>query len=314
MITAVGEALVDLVIAADGSVTATLGGAPYNAARAAALLGASSRFAGTLSIDRFGVLLAARLDADGVDTRFARRTERPTTLAAAELVEHGSATYRFYIDGTSAPDLPPGSLELPADGLPADEVFFTGGLGLVLEPMASTIIDHLRHLDDDTMVVIDVNARPAVVTDRARYLANLAGAVRRADVVKVSDEDLAFLRDDLVVEDLVRGGVRAVVVTAGASATTVHHECGVTSVEVRRPAAPIVDTIGAGDTFVGALMAAWTAGLEMAPRSRSDLAGPGGFEALVAAVEVAHVAASIVVTRPGADPPTRDELLDALRT
>ena len=312
MITAVGEALVDLVIAADGSVTATLGGAPYNAARAAALLGASSRFAGTLSIDRFGVLLAARLDADGVDTRFARRTERPTTLAAAELDEHGSATYRFYIDGTSAPDLPPGSLELPADGLPADEVFFTGGLGLVLEPMASTIIDHLRHLDDDTMVVIDVNARPAVVTDRARYLANLAGAVRRADVVKVSDEDLAFLRDDLVVDDLVRGGVRAVVVTAGASATTVHHECGVTSVEVRRPAAPIVDTIGAGDTFVGALMAAWTAGLEMAPRSRSDLTGPGGFEALVAAVEVAHVAASIVVTRPGADPPTRDELLDAL--
>ena len=82
MITAVGEALVDLVIASDGSVTATLGGAPYNAARAAALLGASSRFAGTLSIDRFGVLLAARLDADGVDTRFARRTERPTTLAA----------------------------------------------------------------------------------------------------------------------------------------------------------------------------------------------------------------------------------------
>jgi len=313
VITAVGEALVDLVIASDGSVTATLGGAPYNAARAAALLGASSRFAGTLSIDRFGVLLAARLDADGVDTRFARRTERPTTLAAAELDEHGSATYRFYIDGTSAPDLPPGSLELPADGLPADEVFFTGGLGLVLEPMASTIIDHLRHLDDDTMVVIDVNARPAVVTDRARYLANLAGAVRRADVVKVSDEDLAFLHDDLAVDDLLRGGVRAVVVTAGASATTVHHECGVTSVEVRRPAAPIVDTIGAGDTFVGALMAAWTAGLEMAPRSRSDLAGPGGFEALVAAVEVAHVAASIVVTRPGADPPTRDVLLDALR-
>ena len=314
MITAVGEALVDLVIASDGSVTATLGGAPYNAARAAALLGASARFAGTLSIDRFGVLLAARLDADGVDTRFARRTERPTTLAAAELDEHGSATYRFYIDGTSAPDLPPGSLELPADGLTADEVFFTGGLGLVLEPMAATIIDHLRHLDDDTMVVIDVNARPAVVTDRARYLANLAGAVRRADVVKVSDEDLAFLHDDLAVDDLLRGGVRAVVVTAGASATTVHHECGVTSVEVRRPAAPIVDTIGAGDTFVGALMAAWTAGLEMAPRSRSDLAGPGGFEALVAAVEVAHVAASIVVTRPGADPPTRDELLDALRT
>ena len=125
MITVVGEALVDLVVAPDGSVTATLGGAPYNAARAAARLGASTRFAGALSIDRFGALLAARLEADGVDTQFGRRTERPTTLAAAELDEHGSATYRFYIDGTSAPDLPSGSL----GELPDDPLFFTGGLG-----------------------------------------------------------------------------------------------------------------------------------------------------------------------------------------
>ena len=307
MITVVGEALVDLVVASDGSVTATLGGAPYNATRAAARLGSSTRFAGALSTDRFGTLLAARLDADGVDTTFARRTERPSTLAAAELDEHRSATYRFYIDGTSAPDLPPGSLEFPEDVM-----FFTGGLALVLEPMAATVLAHLRDLDDRTTVVIDVNARPAVVTDRTTYLANLAMAVRRADVVKVSEEDLAFLHDDLSVDDLLTGGARAVVVTAGASATTVHHECGVRIIDVRRAAGPVVDTIGAGDTFVGALMAAWTGGLGTAARSRADLAGPGGFEALVAAVDVAHAAAAIVVTRQGADPPTRNELLDAL--
>ena len=304
----VGEALVDLVVAPDGSVTATLGGAPYNAARAAARLGASTRFAGALSIDRFGALLAARLEADGVDTQFGRRTELPTTLAAAELDEHGSATYRFYFDGTSAPDLPSGALR----ELPYDPLFFTGGLALALEPMAATVVEHLRGLHDDTMVVIDVNARPAVVTDRARYVANLAAAIGRADVVKVSEEDLAFVHGDLSVDDILAAGARAVVVTAGASATTVHHECGVTSIDVRRPAAPVVDTIGAGDTFVGALMATWIAGLGMPARSRSDLAGRGGFDALVAAVDVAHAAASIVVTRQGADPPTRDELLDAL--
>ena len=309
MITMVGEALVDLVVASDGSVTATLGGAPYNAARAAARLGSPTRFAGVLSTDRFGTLLAARLDADGVDTGFARRTERPSTLAAVELDEHGSATYLFYIDGTSAPDLPPGSLELPDEAM-----FFTGGLGLVLEPMAATVLQHLRDLDDDTTVVIDVNARPAVVTDRAKYLANLAVAIRRSDVVKVSEEDLAFLHGDLSVDDLLAAGARAVVVTAGASATTVHHECGVTSIDVRRPSAPVVDTIGAGDTFIGALVAAWTGAIGMPARSRADLAGPGGFEALVAAVDIAHAAASIVVTRPGADPPTRDELLAALST
>jgi fructokinase len=306
VITVVGEALVDLVVAADGSVTSTLGGAPYNAARAAARLGAPTRFAGTLSTDRFGTLLAARLAADGVDTACGRRTGLPTTLATAELDEHGSATYHFYAAGTSAPDLPPAALRV----LPVDAVFFTGGLALVLEPMAATVVDHLRDLDGDTMVVIDVNARPAVVTDRARYTATLATAIGRADVVKVSEEDLAFLADDLTLDDLVAGGARVIV--TGSAATTVHHECGVASIDVRRPVVPIVDTIGAGDTFVGALMAAWTGALGTPRRQRRELAGPDGFVALVAAVEVAHVAASIVVTRHGADPPTRDELLDAL--
>ena len=178
--------------------------------------------------------------------------------------------------------------------------------------MAATVIEHLHDVHDDTTVVIDVNARPAVVTDRAGYVASLAVAIGRADVVKVSEEDLAFLAGDLTVDRILAGGARAVVVTAGSSATTVHHDGGVASIDVRRPDAPIVDTIGAGDTFVGALMAAWTGALGTPTRHRGELSGPDGFEALVAAVDVAHVAASIVVTRQGADPPTRDELLAAL--
>ena len=309
MITVVGEALVDLIVAPDGQVTATLGGAPYNAARAAARLGASTRFAGALSTDRFGTLLAAQLEADGVDTAGAVRSERPTTLAAAELDGGGSATYRFYIDGTSAPDLPAGALGGVLGGVPPDPVFFTGGLALVLHPMATTVIQYLEEIGDSTTVMIDVNARPAVVADRADYLAGLVAAVGRADVVKVSDEDLEFLRGDLSVDELLDAGVRAVVVTAGAQPTALHHAGGVAWIDVPRAPAPIVDTIGAGDTFIGALMASWTGALEGRARRRDELLESAGLEALVAAVDIAHAAAGIVVTRAGADPPTRDELL-----
>ena len=90
MIIVAGEALIDLVIALDGSVDATLGGAPFNTARAASRLGADVEFAGVLSVDRFGTLLADRLAADGVGIRWAPRTELPTTLAAAELDEAGA--------------------------------------------------------------------------------------------------------------------------------------------------------------------------------------------------------------------------------
>ena len=103
MIVVIGEALVDLVIAPDGAVEAALGGAPYNTARAAARLGADVEFVGGLSVDRFGSLLRSQLDRDGVGTRFAASTDEPTTLAAAEIGDDGSATYRFYFDGTSAP-------------------------------------------------------------------------------------------------------------------------------------------------------------------------------------------------------------------
>src|SRR5829696_5844662 len=124
MIVVVGEALVDLVIGLDGAVTASLGGAPYNAARAVARLGGDVTFAGALSSDRFGQLLAGRLRDDGAATLAGCRTDRPTTLAAAELDDNASATYRFYVEGTSAPDLHVEALTAVLDA----EVIFTGGL------------------------------------------------------------------------------------------------------------------------------------------------------------------------------------------
>ena len=105
MILVAGEALIDLVISPSGDVSAALGGAPFNTARACSRLGGDVSFLGAISVDRFGQMLATQLADDGVDLAHASRVDRPTTLAAAELDEHGAATYRFYIEGTSAPAL-----------------------------------------------------------------------------------------------------------------------------------------------------------------------------------------------------------------
>ncbi len=84
-------------------------------------------------IDRFGAQLVAQLIDDQVSTELLQRVSVPTTLAAAELDAQGAATYRFYTEATSAPALQPATL--PA----ATATLFTGGLGLVLEPMAVTV-------------------------------------------------------------------------------------------------------------------------------------------------------------------------------
>jgi len=109
MITVVGEALVDLVIEPDGAVSAALGGAPFNTAIAAARLGADVDFAGTLSVARFGGLLAPRLATAGV-TLAAPPSDPPTPLAAADLHDSRSPTYRLYAALPAAPSLPAADL------------------------------------------------------------------------------------------------------------------------------------------------------------------------------------------------------------
>jgi fructokinase len=298
MITVAGEALVDLVIDPDGAVAAALGGAPFNTARAAARLGAPVSFVGTLSRDRFGTMMADQLAADGV-TLGADRTDLPTTLAAAELDASGAASYRFYIAGTSAPALSPDGVHTGSS-----EILFTGGLGLVLDPMAATIADMVERVPGSTMVIFDINCRPKVIERRDEYVARVDGVLQRTDIVKVSDDDLAYLLPGVEPLDAARRlldrGACAVLVTAGAEGTSI--VTGESSVDIPVPAlaAPVVDTIGAGDTFGGGLMAWWVAsGLD-----RDDITEAN----LISAVRAAHAAAAVVVTRRGADPPRRDEL------
>lgn len=301
VIVVVGEALVDRVSTPDGSVTDALGGAPYNVARALARLGVDVEFAGALSTDALGEALAAQLESDGVGTGRVQRVEAPTTIALAEIDTGGTATYRFQIHGTAAPQL----TRLAADGdLTA---LVTGGLALVFPPIVDTVMEAMEAMEvvgDDVLVFVDVNCRPAVVEDRVRYLDAVRRVCGRADVVKVSDEDLDVLAPDLDVEAMLSLGAAAVIVTAGAQGSTVVSRHGRRDVPVAAPPGPLVDTIGAGDTFSAGFVAWWT----LAGLGRDDLRGPAALDRLAEAVGAAGVAAAVTVTRRGCDPPHLPDL------
>ena len=296
VIVVVGEALIDLVIDPDGTVHAKLGGAPFNTARACGRLGAPVAFVGAISTDRFGTMLASQLEADKVSTDLLPRVTMPTTLAAAELDERGTASYRFYIEGTSAPAL----LETP-DVTPM--VLFTGGLGLALHPMAETVERMVAEAPDGCLVMVDVNCRPLIIPDRESYLRSVDRVIAGADLVKVSDEDLAYIAPGVDPIDTARAlldlGPSAVLVTAGGGAVHVLTADGDATVPVQR--VEVVDTIGAGDSFGAGFLCWW---LESG-NTVGDLASIGH---LVPAVRAATVVAGIVCGRRGADPPWRSQL------
>jgi len=300
MIVVAGEALVDLVIDTDGAVSAKLGGGPYNVARTIGRLGLPVTFLGAISEDRFGAQLVAQLATDGVLADGTVRTTLPTTLAAAELNEHGAATYHFYLTDTSAPSLH----SVPA-AVQSPEAVQTGTLGLVLEPMATTLLAYLRNLPAAALVMIDPNCRAGVITDRTGYVRRVDQACERADVVKVSNDDTEYLAPGVAplvyARSLVGRGVALVLVTLGAEGTWVVTADGEQLVPAER--IEVADTIGAGDSFCGGFLAWWVgAGL-----GRAQLADV----ALVAlATAAAQEVAAITCQRVGADPPRRTELSD----
>ena len=301
MIVVGGEALVDLVIDPDGAVTAKLGGGPFNAARAIGRLGSEVAFLGALSRDRFGTLLHAELLHDQVDDSQVQFTDLPTTLASAELDEHGAAGYHFYLSETAAPNLHP--LPLPDNVT----IVHVGTLGMVLQPMASTLEAVVGGIADSVLVLLDPNCRPRVTSDRVGYMARLERMLRRADVVKVSTDDLDFIAPDdhpAGVRMLLEDGASVVLHTDGGR--SVHIHWATEEIEIPVPAVEVVDTIGAGDAFGGAFAAWW----DQAGLGRRDLHDRGALSAAVgAAVEVAAVSC----TRVGAQPPRRAELGDKWR-
>jgi fructokinase len=301
VIVVAGEALIDRLVASDGSVRDVPGGGPFNTARTIARLGVPVAFLGCLSTDAAGVRLRGALEGDGVDASFVTSTDAPTTLAVARLDDDGVARYAFEVEGTSAPELSGAAVRAALAWKP--EALHVGSLGLVLEPMATALADGVREAAPDTLVMLDPNGRPDAIPDLRAYLDRLLGIVPRVDIVKASQEDLDMLWPGMpatvAAHRLLTAGPRLLVVTRGAEPVTAFTPEW--SVDVAVPVRPVVDTVGAGDAFGGALLAR----LVERGAGRPVLTDRQAVhEAVVLAVGVA----AATCDRPGADPPRRDEV------
>ena len=300
-----GEALIDLIVGPDGALTPTPGGGPYNTARTIARLGERVMFLGRISTDRFGRDLRANLARDGVADDGLIATDDPTTLAVVEVQGDGVARYHFYVEGTSAAGL----TEADAAGAVAASAAATvtalhvGTLGLVLEPTGTTIERLVERSDPERIVMLDPNCRPGATKDPVAFRARIERIARRADVIKLSDDDLAFLAPDetpdAAIDRLLALGARLVLRTNGYNDVVVRTLSGRRSVPV--PAVEVVDTVGAGDVFGGGFLASWIA----SRRGRGDLES---IDLVRDSVQLAVRVAALSCARPGADPPTRAEL------
>jgi fructokinase len=296
-----GEALYDLVVQGDDAIAAHPGGGPFNTARTIARLEQPVAFLGRLSSDRFGSRLERLLADDGVGLESLVRAGEPTTLALAEVDERGGASYRFYAEGTAAAGLTPEeALAALPDGV---DMLHVGTLGLVLEPLASALEAVVERLAPQALVAVDPNVRPPAIADASAYRARLDRVLARAHVVKVSEDDLAWLDPGRpwldAAHTLLERGSAAVLVTRGADGAAAVTAGAHTEVEPVR--VEVVDTIGAGDAFGGGFLSWW----RVRGLGRDDLRD---HERVVEGTRFAARVAALTCARPGASPPRLAEL------
>lgn len=288
----IGEALVDIVETADGA-RELVGGSPANVAVGLARQGHAATLLTRIGRDDRGERVAAHVTASGAELADASWTAAATSTAHARLQADGSAEYVFDIDWSI------GAAEAGEAGL-----VHTGSIALFLEPGGTAVLEALRAAAGRALVTVDPNVRPALVGAHAGALARFEEAAAVADLVKLSDEDAAWLYPRLDAEGVLRAiaahGPRIVVMTRGGDGAIGLGPGGVASVDAL--AVDVVDTIGAGDAYMASLVA-------------SALDEPELFssEAVFrAALRRAAVAAGLTVARAGANPPTRAELEAAL--
>ncbi|GGG66808.1 carbohydrate kinase [Salipiger pallidus] len=299
MILCCGESLIDMLprTASTGepAFSPVAGGAVFNTAIALGRLGAPAGYFGGISTDLFGAILSEALTASRVDASLAPRSDRPTTLAFVTLTD-GHAQYAFYDENTAGRMLT--DANLPELGADIDALFF-GGISLVSEPGADAYAA-LCAQAGDRVVMIDPNIRPSFIRDEARYRARLDAMLGRADIVKVSDEDMAWL--GTAPAELLQGGVTLVLETRGAEGVVAYTAGG--QRQVPAEVAEVIDTVGAGDTFNAGLLA----GLHRAGLLSRTLLKDASLDDITPAVALGAKAAAVTVSRAGANPPWVEEL------
>jgi fructokinase len=274
-------------------------------------LGVPVQFLCRLSEDPFGKLLARTLEESRVDLSLCPRTPALTTLGFVMLDgQQRHPSYVFYTEDTAGCALEPG--DIPLRLAPEVRCLHFGSFSLAAEPIGTALEKLLSLRTDQVMVSVDPNIRPFLVRSREEFLPRLERFLAAADLLKLSEEDLAWMHPGLSAKDCCRkyvaAGVGLVVVTCGAKGAVGMNACG--TVEVPAERVSVADTVGAGDTFQAALLA-WIRrehGLKAEVLRTLDV---GELKDLLS---FAAKAASITCSRAGCTPPWQHELNCAAAT
>jgi len=317
MIVCVGEALIDMVeksVQQDVCFFPKPGGSPYNTAMAAARAGATVGFFGSISNDSFGRKLMNRLSEENVSVKYVNQCTEPTALAFVQIQEHGEPEYSFYFNKTSMTAFNAEKTVQLINDLHAISCVMFGSISLVVEPTATLLESLLLSIVGTPyrpLISLDPNIRLLVIRDRALYLEQFYKIVAHADIVKVSHADISYVMPELsleaALEELTMQGPSLVVGTRGSQgAICIKRNADGTLIRCEVPGrmVTVADTVGAGDTFHGALLAKLQSMGKLNRESLNSLTK----EELAHILEFAVTASALVCTRYGAEPPNLKEI------
>jgi len=298
-----GEALIDLIASPNGNFTPCLGGAVYNLARALSRQGIGATYLNPLSSDRFGRLLAQQLCNDGVQLAYPDPIQEVTSLAVVNLDETGHPNYAFYREGVADRQISVGTLNAACRELNELDMVCTGALALDARDQAHYLPWLQTQKEAGRWVVVDANLRPSVMPDLASYQAAIHQTLVLADIIKVSDEDLAHL--DIPGASPVEAAqhllhttsAKLVALTLGEQGAWLFSSHGVSCFAREATHLTIADTVGAGDSFLAGLLAALL-------RQNLDISSEQAIQQLL---RHAIASASLCVQEKGCVPPTWDQ-------
>jgi len=303
-----GEVITDLVPAGeDGLFRAAPGGSPANVAVGLARLEVPVRMLARLSTDVMGRRLRSHLETNGVDLSHSVVATEPSSLAIVALAPDGSADYDFRVDGTADWQWTDDELR---GALPGVHALHVGSLALTTPPGGAVLRRLAARARSSATVTFDPNVRRLLMGSPHDVMAVVDEMLPVADVLKASVEDVEWLApgrapEDVAAEWMSRGPVLVVLTRGGDGALAAGRSSGA----VERPGMPVdvVDTVGAGDSFMGALLAGLRRRGLLGSAARDAL---GALDAGTVAdlLDEAVAVSAMTCSRRGADPPTAAEM------
>jgi len=302
MIICAGESLVDMVsFRGEPEYTPHVGGSNFNSSIALGRLGANSYYFGAVSNDSYGELIENTLRHSKVKEDFVIKTNRPTTLAYADVVD-GIAEYTFVDEHSAGRLLDQTSLKPFVNRVMKAKALLVGGISLQAEPCGSSWQWLIEQVSGHLPIYFDANIRPDFIENKQNYIARFEGLTSKVDIIKISEEDYRYLYGaqdfNKVSKVWLDNGVKLVIFTLGSEGSKVIFDNG-KEVFVKSKKVDVVDTIAAGDSFnAGFLLSLDEQGL--LDRVSLDIISDTQLEK---ALSYANKVASITVTKKGANPP-----------